>query len=126
MSAPFCQHIHIICQDMAAMVDFWVNGFEATVDEYRKFSGADGAVLDINMSAKLYLKQVPCQTPKEGEPKSGFEHIGMVVQNLDQMLRRLSQRSDVKILSKPFLSPPVRCCYVQGPEGVMVEMMEHI
>ena len=57
MTAPFCQHIHISCCDIKVMVDFWVKGFGAKLEEFRKFEELEGAVLDINSGrTKLYLR----------------------------------------------------------------------
>ena len=126
MSRAYCQHVHITCTDMAGMVAFWERGFAAVVEEYRTFSGVDGAILDIGMSAKLYLKKVPCEHIPDGPRRSGLEHLGMIVEDLDASLKNLALLPDTTVLCQPFLSPPVRCAYVQGPEGVMVEVMEYL
>lgn len=125
MSRPYCQHVHIICRDMQQMIDFWSSGFEAVVEEYRDFSGAKGAILDIGMSAKLYLKEVPCEWDPDAPRRSGLEHIGMIVADLDAVMQKLSTMPKVSIMCEPFISEPVRCVYITGPEGVMLELMEY-
>ena len=123
MSASFCQHIHILCTDIKTMVAFWVDGFGATLDEYRKFGPLDGAILDLNANVKLYLKVAPCTPPDPNTPHSGVEHIGMMTEKLDDALAHLTSLPGVRVTKEPFMSGTLRCAYITGPEGVLVEVM---
>ena len=123
MIAPVCHHVHFLCNDLEGMIEFWVKGFGAVFGEYRKFGAADGATLDIGMGAKLFLKVVPCERQDSGPDRSGAEHLGMLVPDLDAALARLTALPGVSA-KPPFMSGPMRCAFVRGPEGVLVEVMQ--
>jgi hypothetical protein len=125
MSAPFCQHIHIACCDIKAMVDFWVKGFDAKLEEFRNFGTLEGAVLDINSGrTKLYLREQPCERQDKAAARSGVDHIGMVVPDLDKALAELMALPGVTLAKEPFLSKDMRCAFISGPEGISIEVME--
>lgn len=124
MSAQFCQHIHLICNDLEAMIAFWEKGFGAKLLRRREFRGAFGAIMDINAGAKLYLKSVPCQRADEGEPRAGIEHLGMQVADLEKTVADLQQMPDVSVVRGPFMSETRRCYFIKGPEGILVEVMQ--
>ena len=117
--------MHILCRDMPKTIDIWVKGLFAAVEEYREFSGAKGAILDIGTNAKLYIKEVPCEWDPETPRRSGLEHIGMVVEDLDAAMETLQALPDVSFAGKPFVSMPMRCVYAVGPEGSMLGVMEY-
>ena len=125
MSAPFCQHIHISCCNLAAMVDFWAKGFGAKLEEYRKFGELEGAVLDIYSDrTKLYLRELPCERQDKTAPRSGVDHIGMVVPDLDKALAELTALPGVTLAKEPFMSKNMRCAFINGPDGISIEVMQ--
>ena len=125
MTAPFCQHIHISCCDIKAMVDFWVKGFGAKLEEFRKFGELEGAVLDINSGrTKLYLRELQCERQDKAAPRSGVDHIGMLVPDLDTALAALTALPGVVLAKEPFMSQDMRCAFINGPEGISIEVME--
>ena len=126
MSVPFCQHIHINCCDLKAMVDFWIKGFDARVEEFRKFGELDGAVLDINSGqTKLYLREQQGERQDKTPPRSGVDHIGMMVPNLDKALVDLTALPGVTLARTPFMSKEIRCAFINGPDGISIEVMEY-
>ncbi len=124
MQAGICQHAHLCCADLDAMIDFWVKGFGATFEEFRQFGENRGAVLDMRSATKLYLKEMPCQRQDAASPRAGVEHLGVDVENLDACLEHLVSLPGVELTRPPFLSKVARCAFVRGPEGVLVEIME--
>ena len=124
MKAPFCQHMHLFCKELEPMIAFWVNGFGATMEGYRKFGPADGAVLDLHASVKLYLKVVDCLPADATTARAGVDHLGMIVENLDAALATLTALPGVTLSREPFMSGTLRCAFVAGPEGIQVEVME--
>ena len=125
MNAPYCQHIHVNCSDLKAMIDFWVKGFSARMEEFRKFGTLEGAVLDIGAGqAKLYLREQPCERQDATAPRSGVDHLGMLVPNLDKALAELTALPGVVLAKAPYMSKDMRCAFVNGPDGISVEVME--
>jgi len=126
MNVPFCQHIHLACCDIKAMADFWVKGFGAKLEEFRKFGALEGAVLDINSGrTKLYLREQPCERQDKAAARSGVDHIGMAVPDLDASLAELTALPGVALAKEPFMSKDMRCAFINGPEGISVEVMEY-
>ena len=125
MSVPFCHHIHINCCDLKTMVDFWVKGFGAKLEEFRKFGELEGAVLDINSSrAKLYLREQQCERQDKTAPRSGVDHLGMAVPDMDKALAELTALPGVTLAKEPFMSKSNRCAFINGPEGISIELVQ--
>lgn len=124
MHTPCCQHIHLICNDLEAMIAFWSKGFGATFIRRRQFAGAEGAIMDINLTAKLYLKSVPCERADAAPVKAGLEHLGMQVPDVDKTIEALGAMPDVSVIRGPFMSETMRCYFIKGPEGILVEVMQ--
>jgi len=107
------------------MVDFWVKGFGAKLEEFRKFGELEGAVLDINSGrTKLYLRELQCERQDKAAPRSGVDHIGMLVPDLDTALAALTALPGVVLAKEPFMSQDMRCAFINGPEGISIEVME--
>ena len=126
MGAPFCQHIHIACFDVKTMADFWVKGFGAKLDRFRKFGEREGATLDINTGqTKLNLVEIKGERQdKAASPRSGVEHICMMVPDLDKYLADLTAMPDVTIAREPFMSGDMRCAFINGPDGIYIELAQ--
>ena len=128
MSAPFCQHIHISCCNLKGMVDFWVKGFGATLVKFRKFGELEGATLDINTGlTKLNLRELQCERQDQAtSPRSGVDHICMMVPDLDKYLAELTAMPDVSLAKEPFMSEDKRCAFINGPDGIYIELMQEV
>lgn len=124
MTKPFLHHVHLICNDLQPMVDFWVKGLGGTFGEFRQFGGADGAVVDLNSATKLFLKVLPCGAQESPTTHAGTEHLGIVVENLDATLAHIQTLPGCSVTKEPFVSGSLRCAFIAGPEGVVVEVME--
>jgi predicted enzyme related to lactoylglutathione lyase len=107
------------------MADFWVRGFGAKLEEYRKFGELEGAVLDINSArTKLYLREQACERQDTSPPRSGVDHIGMMVPDLDKALAEVTALPGVSLAKAPFMSKSARCAFINGPEGISIEVMQ--
>ena len=117
-------HLHIICQDLQNMIEFWTTGVGAHFKEYRAFGGADGAVL---MVGDL---QVNLRVPKENENSDnntrsylGYDHIGFEVDDLDTSCAHLV-KSGCSIFSGPTESNDRKIAFLKGPEEITLELMQ--
>ncbi|MDR0466675.1 MAG: VOC family protein [Deltaproteobacteria bacterium] len=125
MNAPYCQHVHINCRELKPMVEFWIKGLGARLEEYRKFGVLDGAALDFNSGqTKLYLREQPCERQDQAAPRSGVDHVGMMVPDLDKALADLTALPGVTLAREPFMSKDLRCAFINGPEGISIELMQ--
>jgi catechol 2,3-dioxygenase-like lactoylglutathione lyase family enzyme len=122
MSTPTLAHIHLFCNELEKTVNFWTKGFEAKVVEYRKFGPCDGAVLDIGVSAYLYVKAIPCASFPSEPPLAGFDHIGMKVPDMRAALDRLLALPDVRLRKGPKQRESDVIAFVAGPDNILVEL----
>ena len=126
MKPGICNHMHVNCTDLTAMIDFWTKGFGATFVEFRNFGPSEGAVLDFGDPIKLYLKQVPCTPQEMSAPRGGIDHLGITVDSIEEQLKHLLSLPGVALTREPFDSRGRLCAFVSGPDGVSVEIMEPV
>lgn len=84
------------------------------------------AAPDGNMVELLRFHSHPDKSGWEGTPYStGFTHIALTVDNLDQLVTQLVQEG-VRFPAPPQLSPDgyAKVIYAKGPEGVLLELVE--
>ncbi len=118
-------HIHLICRDLPTTEAFFTNDLGATLVERRKFGAADGAVLDLGGT------RINLRTRREGDaitgdssnPRFGYDHLGLQVDDLDAAHKTLSAKGYV------FFMPPqqqgdLRIAFLKGPDNITVELLQ--
>lgn len=86
-----------------------------------KLAAPDGNLIEL-----LHFNSHPEQPRWNGKPYStGFTHIALTVRDLDRFISKLTQEG-VSFPAPPQHSPDgsVRVIYAQGPEGVLLELVE--
>ncbi len=136
------RHIGLVVQDMERSLDFWCNLLGFCIAKELKESGPhidamlglDKAQLttvklaapDGNLIELLQFHSHPGMPAWTGKPDStGFTHVAMTVDSLDDMCKKLSEKGFFCI-SKPQFSPDgyAKVVFVIGPEGVLLEFVE--
>lgn len=136
------RHTGLVVADLESALHFWchVLGFEIVkkMDESGphidailglkmvhvttvKLTAPDGNMLEL-----LHFHSHPDNPRWNGTPSStGFTHIALTVKDLDFVVSKLSQEG-VSFASPPQYSPDgsVKLTYAQGPEGVLLELVE--
>jgi catechol 2,3-dioxygenase-like lactoylglutathione lyase family enzyme len=115
-------HIHIVCRDLNRMIDFFQTDLGARLETRLQFGDRDGARLNLD-DIRINLR-VPHEH-EAGDPHSslGYHHIGLAVDDLDRAYARLSEKG-YEFTTPPKDSPHGRISFFQGPEGIVVEMMQ--
>ena len=119
----YLHHLHFFCNDLQPTIDFWEQVLGAKFEQFRKFGDADGAVLDMNSISKIFLKKMACK-PQSTEDCAGMDHPGIIVENLDATLEKARNLPTAKVTREPFMSGTLRCAFITGPEGIIIEVME--
>jgi hypothetical protein len=119
----YLQHIHQFCSELQPTIDFWVEVLGAKFENFRKFGDVDGAVLDLNSVTKIFLKKVD-GVPNDGTVRIGFDHPGVIVEDLDVVLEKTRNWPNSHVSKEPFMAGTNRCAFVTGPEGMLVEVMQ--
>jgi catechol 2,3-dioxygenase-like lactoylglutathione lyase family enzyme len=138
------RHVGLVVADLEKSLKFWCDTMGFVVSRQMEESGpyidammglkdvrvttAKLAAPDGNLLELLFLHSHPDKQQWEGKPYStGFTHIALTVQNLNETYFRL-QHLGVNFPSEPQRSPDggVKVIYATGPEGVLLELVEQI
>jgi catechol 2,3-dioxygenase-like lactoylglutathione lyase family enzyme len=138
------RHTGLVVADMARAKHFWCDllGFRLVrqMDEAGphidammglqnvKVTTAKLAAPDGHLIELLQFHSHPDKPVWEGQPFStGFTHIALTVKDLDSLLERLVPLG-VTVPAPPQLSPDgmVKVIYVQGPEGILLELVQEL
>ena len=77
--------------------------------------------------AKIYLAPV---TDGDGvnaapvTPYRGLDHFGLAVKDIDDLAAQLKARGVVFTKDVHNIRPGVRICFIRGPEGISIELLE--
>ena len=138
------RHTGIVVNDLELVLRFWRDLLGFTIDKQMDESGPhidammglkNVEVTTVKMSAPqggvielLQFKSHPDVTKWNGKPYStGFTHLALTVISLEECYQKLS-RSGCIFPSPPQFSPDglVKVIYCQGPEGILLELVEVI
>jgi catechol 2,3-dioxygenase-like lactoylglutathione lyase family enzyme len=99
---------------MLGLNDVRVTTVKMIVDE-------GGAMLEL----LAFLSPLPCEGMARNIHTIGLSHIAFVVENVDELYRRLSD-AGVAFLSSPQLSPDgfSKVAFCRDPDGIFVELIE--
>lgn len=136
------RHTGLVVADLEQALHFWcdVLGFKVVklmdesgphIDAMMGLQGvrvttAKLAAPDGNLIELLHFHSHPDQSRWNGTPHStGFTHIALTVQDLDQLVSELSQEG-VSFPAPPQRSPDgyAKVIYAKGPEGILLEFVE--
>ena len=111
-------HIHVVCRDLEAMLQFWTRGLGAVCVEQRLFSGSPGAALQcgpVQINIKLAADLADFRPGT-----SGFEHVAFYTPDPEQAAARLVAEFGCTIANRL----PGDKVFVSGPEGLLIEFMK--
>lgn len=136
------RHTGIVVADLERMLHFWcdilgftmvkqINESGSHIDSMMGLSGvfvttAKLAAPDGNLIELLHFHSHPDQVRWNGTPyTTGLTHIALTVDDLDQLVSKLTHYG-VTFPAIPQSSPDglVRVIYGQGPEGILLELVE--
>jgi catechol 2,3-dioxygenase-like lactoylglutathione lyase family enzyme len=138
------RHVGLVVADLEKSLKFWCDTMGFVISRQMEESGlhidtmmglknvrvttAKLAAPDGKLLELLCFHSHPDKQQWEGKPYStGFTHIALTVQDLDETCRRL-QQVGVTFPAKPQRSPDgvAKVIYATGPEGVLLELVEII
>jgi catechol 2,3-dioxygenase-like lactoylglutathione lyase family enzyme len=145
MAVRRMDNVGIVCDDLAAMVAFFLElGLELegeTTVEGRwadRVVGLDGVRCDIAMlrtpdgHSRLELQRfhkprAVSTTPKDAPANAlGIRRIMFAVEDLDGVLSRLRAHGAELVREVAQYEDMYRLCYVRGPEGVLIALAEQL
>ena len=120
-------HIHVRCSDVDASIVYYEKMFEAR--EVARSDAKGMPIITLEMAGQRF-----CLSPKRegvdirmkpGDPGWGVYQIGLKVDNLDAALAELKNRG-AEISRGPLnVWEGLRVFFVEGPDGVEIEVMAY-
>ena len=144
MAIQRLEHVGIVVDDLAAAIEFFVQlGLELQgkgsvegrwVD---RVVGLEGVHADIAMMetpdghGRLELTKFHTPSPQGGDRHApantpGIRHVAFAVEDIDAVVTRLKAQGTELVGELEQYEESYRLCYVRGPEGIIVELAEHI
>ena len=114
-------HASFICSDLVSSVEFYRDVLSMTVDDKRPDLGYPGAWLNFG-NEQIHLLQLPNPDPVHGRPEHGGRdrHVAFSVENLDALIKRLTEHQLKFTLSKSGR----KALFVRDPDGNALEFIE--
>lgn len=121
------EHAHIVHRDHDAAVSYYQDVLGAGIKDSVMRHGAPQTKLLLGGTMFIVRGVRPGEPPpfpSAGLPRMGVDHLGFYVDpgEYDPMLQGLRAKG-VRILEEGDL-PHLRYCYFEGPDGVVLELME--
>ena len=111
-------HVHLCCTDLDAMVHFWTEALGASFVRFRKYGGAEGAVVTLS-GVQTFLKKTPADAPAPVASACGLNHIGIRVEDPNVMAERLVSSFGGTLINKASDD----CSFVAVPQGLTLGLM---
>ena len=121
-------HIHIRCNDVDANIAYFKKMFDAK--EVARSEAKGMPIITLAMAGQRFSlspkrEEVDIRV-KPGEPGWGIYQIGLKVDNLERALAELKERG-AEISKEPFTPMDgLRIFFVNGPDGLEIEVMEYL
>jgi len=144
MAVKRMEHVGIVVDDLAAATEFFVQlGLELQGEGSAEGRWVDRIVALDGVRAEIAFVQTPdghgrlelvkfhSPPTQGGEPHApantpGLRHVAFAVENIDAVVAGLRARGAELVGELERYEDSYRLCYVRGPEGIIVELVEKI
>ena len=120
-------HTHYRTTEVLEMVDYFTNIFGAEVFSEDEIDGWPFIRLrlgDINLTVSGPPKGVEELHSTKGKILRGVDHLAFGVDNLDQVANDLKSKG-AKFITEPMQSgPDLKISFIEGPDGIRIEVLE--
>ena len=119
-------HIHFRSEDPHAARKFWEGMFGAKVIQERELGGAPSFHFDLNGMRFLVSGRAEGEDPVRtgSEPRYGLDHLGLLVDDLDEAAGDLREKGAEFICEPWELRPGVKIAFIKGPDNISIELAE--
>ena len=119
-------HLHIICDDLENMKNFWTKGIGASFKQDRTFGGAAGAVLQLgDLQINLRVMKKTEREIKPNEVALGYDHMGLEIDDIDSAYSHLAAFG-CSIESGPTELNDRKILFLSGPENLPLELIQFL
>jgi catechol 2,3-dioxygenase-like lactoylglutathione lyase family enzyme len=118
-------HIHFICGDVEEAVKYFKNVFEAKETSRGEIRGFPVVRVDVKGSIVALMGTAPGSSQLvPGKGSRGLDHIGFIVKDLEKTVEDLKKRGAKFSIGPTAAGPGVKFAFVDGPDGVRIELLE--
>jgi len=114
-------HVHIRTPDTEATAQWFVEMLAAEVVR-------TPVRLDVKLGgASVFLAPVTAGdgvNPPPVTPYQGLDHIGLAVKDIDDLAAQLKAKGVEFTTDVHNIRPGVRICFIRGPQGISIELLE--
>lgn len=117
-------HIHLRSVDPASASQFYQHCFNAKV--VSRTENRDGLRVIVQIAGvRLFIDKAPAATASPpSAPHLGLEHIGLRVEDLDEVVNKLRDKGASFTAGITAIRPGVRIAFVEAPDNVCIELLE--
>ena len=117
-------HIHIVCTDLVASEQWFVDKVGATLVERRDSRGSSTSELRLaGVRVLLRSAREDEVLTADAQRRFGTDHFGLEVTDVDAVVETLRGRG-VEISIEPRNSPMNRIAFIKGPDSVLIELVQ--
>ena len=120
--APVLAHVHLYCNQLEPMIDFFVQGFDGQLALRRKFGQSDGAVINLGSATLLYIQQIEVGDSQRNI--AAYDHIAFNVPDVEKALQKALAAPGASLGREIAPSGTSLTAFVAGPEGLRVELVQ--
>ena len=118
-------HVHVICGDVEEGVKYFKNVFDGKETSRGEVRGLTMVRMDVKGVVVALLATAPgSSTLAPGKGSRGLDHIGFTVTELEKTLEDLKKRGAKVSVGVSVAGPGVRYAFVDGPDGIRIELVE--
>jgi lactoylglutathione lyase len=118
-------HIHLRSPDPEATAKYYETMFGA---EILRSVEQGKPRIDLKLGgAKIFIAPVASGdgvNPAPTTPYQGLDHFGLAVSNIDAVAAELKAKGAVFTKEPTTVRPGVRICFLRGPQGVSIELLD--
>ena len=121
-------HIHLLCSDLNATIDFFTRFLGGEFVGFKKFGGADGAGLSLGgtiINLRVAKDDETIHTDLPGTVY-GYHHICFEVDDVDAACKELAAKN-IEISVAPRDTPyGLRVAFFKGPDDIDIELLQQL
>lgn len=116
-------HLHFYCHTLEESVAFWCQAFHAEEVSRRSIRNMPAVELKLPNEICLIVHETKGEHIDPTLFPTGFNHIGFEVDDIYDEISRLTALANVTVQTPPQVTSSHTVAFIQGPEGVLIELL---
>lgn len=120
-------HVHFKCSDCEHTVRFFKENFEAKEERGVDSAGALIVTLQIGDAFYKFSPKKPNETVDSSSkpPRYGVYHVAFKTDNLAREVAKMKARGVGFTQDLRQVRPQVQAAFIEGPDGISIELLQH-